>query len=73
MRIALNDCRTLHLTYTQALAMKEAIKEIEREGIEINSIYVSDPIPDKFNWCDIMPTDPQKLIEIGKRMAKFNF
>jgi hypothetical protein len=50
--------------------MKKAISEIEASGTKVKSIYVSDPMPDKFNWCDIMPTDPKVLIEIGIRMER---
>jgi hypothetical protein len=65
------DCETVYLSYEQAIAMQSAIKEMSVEnGIQFNSIYVSEPKDGQGNWADVMPTQAKYLIQLGMRMAR---
>lgn len=69
-QITHNDCETVYLSYDHAVAMQQAIQEMEKElCMKVDSIYVSPPIPDKGNWCDVMPTQTKYLLELGYRMG----
>lgn len=66
-----NDCQTVYLTYEGAVAMLQAISELESTGeVKYDSIYVSTPNPYYSNWCDIMPTKAKDLLTLGLKMGE---
>jgi hypothetical protein len=71
MVITHRDCETVYLSYEGAVAMVQAIAELESTGqVKYDSIYVSTPSEDYANWCDIMPTKAKDLLILGQKMEQ---
>jgi hypothetical protein len=71
MVITHRDCETVYLSYEGAVAMLQAIADLESTGqVKYDSIYVSTPNKDLANWCDIMPTKAKDLLTLGQKIEQ---
>lgn len=67
-----NETEQIYFSYNQIVAIEEAIKEMQMDGISWESIKeIHNGGENHGSWITIEPTQSRYLIQLGMKAAKF--
>lgn len=61
----------IYFNYRQICAIENAVKEMEENGLDFNTITIVNNGEGVGSWIFLQPTETRYIIELGMKAAKF--